>query len=591
MNKREPYGGRTRKLVVALDVGTTFSGVSYCLLDPGQVPEIKGVTRFPYQELASADSKIPTVIWYDKDGNVREVGAGAMRDGVESIAAVEEWFKADLFKLHLSPKHLRRELKASAIPIPPLPPGKTIVDVFTDFLAYLYMCTKTFISEHHPNGPQLWRSVQSTVEIVLSHPNGWEYIEQDKMRRAAIRAGLVPDLDEGLKRVHFVTEGEASLHYCISNNLNTEGMKSGGRILVIDAGGGTVDISAYERRMEQGKQFYGEMYKAECHFQGSIFVTENAKKYLQILLKKSVLKDDLRYICEAFDKTTKPRFRTSTEFAVIKYGGPRDSDPDIGINNGQLILPGPQVAEFFKPSVDCIVKAILAHQQSILKASTVFLVGGFSASDWLFKSIRSQVESEGVTLCRPDGHTNKVVADGAVSWHLDRRVSSRVSKFTYGVKASENYSESDRQHLRRKSRSFRQFSGRICIPGLFTTILPKDTKVKEQQEFRYSYHVELEESDEKLIHREIICYRGSRNTPKWVDEDPDHFETICTLEADLTNMIKDHPPVKGPDDTYYYTFDYDIIILFGMTELVAQIAWEEKGEEKRGPVRIVYNAV
>ena len=64
---RSVYRGARRKLVLAFDVGTTYSGISYryippchavnrvfipvadtyfdSLLDPGEVPEIKGVTR------------------------------------------------------------------------------------------------------------------------------------------------------------------------------------------------------------------------------------------------------------------------------------------------------------------------------------------------------------------------------------------------------------------------------------------------------------------------------------------------------------------------------------------------------------------
>jgi len=41
---RSPYKGTSRKLVLAFDIGTTYSGVSYAFLDPGVVPEIKGVT-------------------------------------------------------------------------------------------------------------------------------------------------------------------------------------------------------------------------------------------------------------------------------------------------------------------------------------------------------------------------------------------------------------------------------------------------------------------------------------------------------------------------------------------------------------------
>lgn len=42
---RGPYTGASRKLVLAFDIGTTYSGAAYALLDPDQVPEITSVTR------------------------------------------------------------------------------------------------------------------------------------------------------------------------------------------------------------------------------------------------------------------------------------------------------------------------------------------------------------------------------------------------------------------------------------------------------------------------------------------------------------------------------------------------------------------
>jgi len=42
---RARYSGLSRKLIVALDIGTTFSGAAYALLDPGEVPKIQSVTR------------------------------------------------------------------------------------------------------------------------------------------------------------------------------------------------------------------------------------------------------------------------------------------------------------------------------------------------------------------------------------------------------------------------------------------------------------------------------------------------------------------------------------------------------------------
>jgi hypothetical protein len=46
MSPREVYVGESRKLILGIDVGTTFSGVSFTILDPGVVPVIHGVNRY-----------------------------------------------------------------------------------------------------------------------------------------------------------------------------------------------------------------------------------------------------------------------------------------------------------------------------------------------------------------------------------------------------------------------------------------------------------------------------------------------------------------------------------------------------------------
>src|SRR5712671_346475 len=87
---RKPYGGSTRSLVLAFDVGTTFSGVSYAILEPNEIPKIHGVTRcvllshpwplpthitplssFPGQEHVAGSYKIPTILYYDKNGDMK----------------------------------------------------------------------------------------------------------------------------------------------------------------------------------------------------------------------------------------------------------------------------------------------------------------------------------------------------------------------------------------------------------------------------------------------------------------------------------------------------------------------------------------
>lgn len=43
--KPQPFQGDRVSIVIGIDVGTTFSGVSYAILRPGEVPKIQPVTR------------------------------------------------------------------------------------------------------------------------------------------------------------------------------------------------------------------------------------------------------------------------------------------------------------------------------------------------------------------------------------------------------------------------------------------------------------------------------------------------------------------------------------------------------------------
>ena len=106
-----------------------------------------------------------------------------------------------------------------------LPMGKTIVDIFSDFIRYLFDSTKAlFISSDH-NGEHRWNSVSRNIELVLTHPNGWGGPQQSQLRTAAVRANIVPDTPEGHARVHFVTEGEASFNFCATNTQTGENLK------------------------------------------------------------------------------------------------------------------------------------------------------------------------------------------------------------------------------------------------------------------------------------------------------------------------------------------------------------------------------
>lgn len=260
---RKPYHGSCRKLVLAFDVGTTYSGISYSILDPGYVPQIKGVNRcvfiyasrksylyhfrYPAQESVGGDSKIPSILWYDQQGRARAIGAEALQESILEKADDEDWVKLEWYflpssllvlrtksanyrwKLHLRPKNLALS-QVNDDDIPMLPQSKSAVEVLGDFMKYLYQCAQSYIQDTHASGQELWRSVEDHIDFVLTHPNGWEGAQQTQIRRAAVLAGLVPDTEDGQSRIQLLTEGESSLHFCIGNGLTTDFMTVGVRV-------------------------------------------------------------------------------------------------------------------------------------------------------------------------------------------------------------------------------------------------------------------------------------------------------------------------------------------------------------------------
>jgi len=106
--------------------------------------------------------------------------------------------------------------------LPPLPLGKTAVEVIADFLRYAFECTKTSIKQRHSSGAAILESVEGQIHFVLTHPNGYEGIQQARMREAVVLAGLVPDEEVAESHISLVTEGEASLHYCIQSDLTID---------------------------------------------------------------------------------------------------------------------------------------------------------------------------------------------------------------------------------------------------------------------------------------------------------------------------------------------------------------------------------
>ncbi|KAJ2917710.1 hypothetical protein MD484_g2727, partial [Candolleomyces efflorescens] len=514
---RPKYEGTSRRLLLAFDIGTTFSGISYSILDPGKVPEIRPVTRYPSQVHVGGDSKIPTVIYYDEDGIPCAIGAETLKEGIEADAEEYNWSKAYWFKLHLRPSS--KTSKADRDEIPPLPPNKTVVQVFTDYMKYLHQCAKIYISDTHGN--MLWRSLENEIVYVLTHPNGWEGRQQATMRQAAILAGFIPDTVEGRSRVLFVTEGEASLHFCLTNGLTINGNgNSYSGVLIVDAGGGTIDVTAYRKLSDHT---FEEIAIPKCYFQGAVYVTSRAKTYFEGFLSGSRFLDDVPTLATRFDRATKHVFRRDDEPHHIQFATQRERDPDLNIRAGRITVPGRIVATFFDPSISCIIEAI----------------------------------------------------------KLQKRISHfpiETSPFSWWVAS---------QPATGYSRKFAMRSNLLELTSYDPIIM-----FTEKKEYKQSFCLPLlnSDSDGRAFAVRVFSYKGDRSNPKWLIDEPDEYDMECIVKAD-TSMVKRERHISYPEGQIhvYYTLDFEIVLLFGLTELKAQIAYVEDGVEKRGPATVLYD--
>ncbi|KAG9313675.1 hypothetical protein JVU11DRAFT_6020 [Chiua virens] len=618
MHDLKAYSGPTTKLVMGFDIGTTYSGISYCILEPGRVPEILGVTRqvlhfssfftFPTQELVQSDAKIPSLLYYDKDGVFKAAGAEVLAESVIQTALAEGWTKAEWWKLYLRPKYFSSSINPDD-ELPPLPAGSSAVNVLTDFIKYLFQCAKKYIQERHR--ALAWSLITDSIEYIFTLPNGWEGIQHQLYRRAIEEAGLVPSTPEGRSRVHMLSEGEASLHFCVPNlsNVWSADQSAPEGVVVIDAGGGTIDLSMFS--VTSNPISCEEIAPAECRLQGSVFVTRRARVLLQRKLQgwEHSGDEEISEFTREFDQSTKLIIKTDQEPAYVRVAGRRYTNSKYGISAGKLRLSGEEATGLFNDSVDAITSAFEQQQKhATIPITAAFLVGGLSTNDWLWSRIQSYFQTRNIKACRPDSYISKVVPNGAVLSHVDRdnhRVASRVARATYGVVCALPVKENDEQHIDRKALWEKDPAGKYYVPGYFDSKLRKGAQVREEMEFRESFSLtENNPKDFGMQTVRFVCYRGNLSDPKWVDQDRcesclQHsfflltsnivasFSIEFTIRADLSKATKDLVMMKSSGKVYYQ-LDYHVTIFFGFTELQAELGWKTKNGEQRIPAVISY---
>jgi hypothetical protein len=155
-----------------------------------------------------------------------------------------------------------RAQSTSTMEIPPLPENVTLDEIYANFLRYLYTNTRKYFERDTGDG--VWNRLKhdSKLLVIMATPNGWNVTQHGFLRDAAITAGWITAKNSE-SCLSFVTEAEASVHFALAHRRSNL-LSKGNQILVVDAGGSTVDSALYECQSIAPKLILKEVCASEC---------------------------------------------------------------------------------------------------------------------------------------------------------------------------------------------------------------------------------------------------------------------------------------------------------------------------------------
>ncbi|KAJ1303704.1 hypothetical protein OPQ81_008129 [Rhizoctonia solani] len=569
------------KIILGVDIGATQSAVAFTYLSPGNAQTLHRVHEWPGQPAHKGQSRIPSLIYYDVNNQPMSFGAEALLPDTEDKAEDGGWKLVRHFKFHLHPAEIRERHKFS---LEALPSGISLSQVYTDYMTYLLDHTKAFFCDHILNGSRVWEAYHHDMTVVLAHPNGWGTREQGFLRQAAINAGFVLSANAH-SNIQFVSEAEASVHFCMFHTELHEHMNMGVHFVVCDAGGSTIDTTAYYVREVSPTLKLDETKVSACIQAGGVAVDNEFHKYLSWVVHQLELTEDLRneYIRNAthdFEDNIKKAFDGTGVEHRINLGAGRTNDARLGIKRGRLTLSNETVTSFFKESVEIAVECI--QQQMDQGCEHILLVGGgFGESQYLRNIVNSQFAGPRCSVTVTSDPNAKAVADGSVLWCVKHNVVSRATRMAYGVAIVTPYDRNNVEHCGRQTTV--HFDGVEKVSGFWSQIVGRGTVMESQEAVRGEYNRVFDNSRPALgnFSVTIFGYTGlGKNANTWVVDKNGYrekgFEEVCKIEADLSGMRKALKKCRGPRGKYYI-LDFKVAIQFGDTELKAFLEWEQGG--------------
>jgi hypothetical protein len=264
---------------------------------------------------------------------------GYPKPGVQKV----EWFKLQLMmpdNTHIDP-----------INLPPLPPGKSKIDVVADYLYHLRQAT---LNQLQKTLGEVFDREERNIRYYFTVPAIWNDAAKAATRQAAVQAGFLRDKNDN--RLTLITEPEAAIIFCLKTGLLD--LKIHDAVLIIDCGGGAVDLIAYEIEGEQSLSI-SECTAGSGDFCGSTALNRNFSNLLRAKIRKMKLHNGVRPVSRVyakciiyFENFIKAGFRNNGQKWAVDVGF------EPGIEDGYMIFTNEEILQCFEPVVNRILELV-----------------------------------------------------------------------------------------------------------------------------------------------------------------------------------------------------------------------------------------
>lgn len=410
--------------------------------------------------------------------------------------------------------------------------GKSVNSVIAEYLKALFDHTKEALKRRYGE----YFVSKTPLQVVLTVPAVWSDKAQEATLSAAKDAGIGD-------QITMISEPEAAAVYALQA-IQPNDLSVGQNFVVVDAGGGTVDLITYSiqglnpLRLEEVVRGSGGCCGAA--FLNLAFVKFVQKKlgnkaFVELRLNKpqtwlTALKD--------FEESVKVNFNPADDTVFFIPLPGVMSNAKAGIENGFLRMSQRDVGQIFKPIVQQVIELVEGQINSVCelgqKVNALILVGGFGRSEFLATCLRKRfTEREpAIEVLQPVNAWTAVVR-GAVLRGVEGQelVLSRKARRHYGIKANSKF---DRFFHSEEEKYWDSIEECWRAKDQMTWYIRKGDNVSCDEPVLFPFHRCFLSSDSKIATSSLtVCEDDVAPTSA-----NNQTHTVCRMVADLNNVPK-----------------------------------------------------